>query len=144
MSESKIDVSRIEILGWSVNTDDHLSLYGKVDIGLDPFPYNGTTTTCEALFMGVPVITLKGDMHCSRVGASLLTSAGLTQYIAQDVDEYVIKAVELANNTQDLSKVRASLREHVANSYLHNGKQFTQQLENCYRNMWRDWCNGKN
>ena len=138
--EKNIDASRFELIGWEVNTDDHLSLYGTVDIGLDPFPYNGTTTTCEALWMGVPVVTLMGDRHCGRVGASLMTTIGLAQLISSNVDDYIDKAAELAGNMQVLSDLRMSLRERMSDSNLLNGEKFTHQLEDCYRGMWRTWC----
>jgi len=139
--KNSIDTSRFDLIGWTANTTDHLNLYGNVDIGLDTFPYNGTTTTCEALWMGVPVITLVGNMHCSRVGTSLLTTSGLPQLIASDINEYIDKAVGLACNIQELKRLRESLRDKVANSPLHNGEHFTRQLEACYRDMWYNWCN---
>jgi len=85
-----------------------------VDIALDPFPFNGTTTTCEALWMGVPVITLRGHRHAGRVGASLLTQIGLTDLIAHSIEEYVEIAVALAGNSGRLDDLRHALRPREA------------------------------
>ena len=118
------------------NKDDHLTLYNAIDIGLDPFPFNGATTTCEALWMGVPVITLLGDRHVARVGASILTNIGLTDFIAQDIDDYVELAIKMAANTDYLQETRQGLRERMESSPLCNGKSFACDIENAYQDMW--------
>ena len=82
-----VSAERVELMAWLPSWAAHLALYHRVDIALDPFPYNGTTTTCEALWMGVPVVTLRGDRHAGRVGASLLTQVGLTNWIADSAAE---------------------------------------------------------
>ncbi|OQY57568.1 MAG: hypothetical protein B6245_16365 [Desulfobacteraceae bacterium 4572_88] len=115
---------------------DHLALYGKVDIGLDPFPYNGTTTSCEALWMGVPVIALAGDRHVSRVGASILSQVGLTGWIAETEEDYIRKAIELAQNRERLTELRASLRERMRQSPLCDAKAFAEGVEAAYQEMW--------
>ena len=120
----------------------HLAHYGEIDIALDPFPYNGTTTTCEALWMGVPVITLQGDRHCGRVGASLLAAVGLDNLIARDVGEYVDIAVRLAGDRSQLEQLRGSLRATMAGSPLCDGPSFAREVEAAYRAMWRTWCQG--
>ncbi len=132
--------SRIEIVGRLPALEDHLALYGKIDIALDTFPYNGTTTTCEALWMGVPVVTLAGDRHAGRVGVSLLSRVGLTELIARTPEEYVKLAVELANDTGRLARLRAGLRERMENSSLCDAAGFTTDLEQAYREMWVAWC----
>ena len=91
-----IGAERVDLLGWTASHAEHLALYGNLDIALDPFPYNGATTTCEALWMGAPVVTLAGGAHAGRVGASLLTRVGLEALIADDVEAYVAIAVGLA------------------------------------------------
>ncbi|MEQ9110660.1 MAG: tetratricopeptide repeat protein [Rhodospirillaceae bacterium] len=109
---------RIQTMGWATQDTDHLALYQGVDIALDTFPYNGTTTTCEALWMGVPVVTLRGNSHAARVGASLLTSAGLSDHIAGTPDAFIHKAVALAKNTHALKDLRESLRDQLSESRL--------------------------
>ena len=88
LAERGIELGRVELKPWRSSEVMHLELYGEVDIALDTFPYNGTTTTCEALWMGVPVVTLRGDRHAGRVGASLLTQVGLMDWIAGSPEEY--------------------------------------------------------
>jgi predicted O-linked N-acetylglucosamine transferase (SPINDLY family) len=135
-----IIADRIELLPWNVLTKGHLDTYNHIDIGLDTFPYNGTTTTCEALWMGVPVITLAGNTHASRVGTSLLSNIGLPELIAETADEYVEIAVNLAVDVQRLQALRGSLQEMMAQSPLTDAKRFTGNLENCYRIIWEKWC----
>lgn len=119
---------------------EHLGLYGSVDIALDPFPYNGTTTTCEALWMGVPVITLAGTRHAARVGVSILSTLGLAECIAANKEDYVQRAVQLATDRDRLHLLRATMRERMSASPLLDAKGFTCDLEAAYRAMWRRWC----
>ncbi len=135
-AELGVDRERIELCGRFPKQSDHLDLYHKVDICLDTFPYNGTTTTCEALWMGVPVITLRGERHASRVGASILAQLGYTEWIASTTSLYVKTAIDLAANRQRLEKVRASLRSHMMSSTLLDAKFFTIAIENTYRVVW--------
>lgn len=119
---------------------DLLAAYNEVDIALDTFPYNGTTTTCESLWMGVPVITLRGDRFAARVGASLLTYAGLSDFIAESPSEYVSIAVSLANSTVGLASLRRNLRAHLANTPVYNAQLFTKGLEKAYIEVFQHWC----
>lgn len=135
---------RIELLTWKPSTREHLETYCRIDIGLDTFPYNGTTTTCEALWMGVPVMTLTGNTHVSRVGMSLLSNTGLTECIAHTLEEYVGAAVKLAGNMPKLHALRSKLREMVANSPLTDAKRFADDMETCYRTIWEKWCTSAN
>ncbi|HWA28525.1 MAG TPA: tetratricopeptide repeat protein [Lacunisphaera sp.] len=114
---------------------DHLSLYHGVDIALDTFPYNGTTTTCEALWMGVPVITLAGRVHAARVGASLLTHLGLPEWIAATPDEYLRIAREAALDAPRRAALRASLRERMRASPLCDATAFTRIVENALASL---------
>jgi predicted O-linked N-acetylglucosamine transferase (SPINDLY family) len=130
----------VELAAQLPGTAAHLAAYHQVDIALDPFPYNGTTTTCEALWMGVPVVTLRGDRHAGRVGASLLTQVGLPDLIAASVEEYVEIAAALAGDAARLSDVRRSLRQRMAASPLCDGRAFARKIESAFRSMWRKWC----
>jgi predicted O-linked N-acetylglucosamine transferase (SPINDLY family) len=126
--------------GWKQETNSHLELYNTVDIALDPFPYNGTTTTCEALWMGVPVITLAGDSHVSRVGVSLLSQLSFQEFIAATQAEYIDIAVRLARNTDYLASLRSQLRQRMANSSLCDAPDFAMRIEKSYRWMWNQYC----
>lgn len=137
-----INADRIELLPYIPGQSEHLAVYNKVDIALDTFPYNGTTTTCEALYMGVPVISLAGTAHASRVGASLLSISGLPELVAHDPDEYRRIVVNLAGDPERLSSLRKRLRMMVAESPLTDAKRFTANLEQAYREMWARWCRG--
>lgn len=131
---------RIELVGTVSSSAEHLALYGKVDVALDTFPYNGTTTTCEALWMGVPVITLVGHAHAGRVGLSLLTAVGLRELAAETAEEYVTRAAALAADLGSLSALRASLRERMRASRLCDAAAFAGTVEAAYREIWRRWC----
>ncbi|MEI7863418.1 MAG: tetratricopeptide repeat protein, partial [Planctomycetota bacterium] len=119
---------------------DHLTQYNRIDISLDTFPYHGTTTTCEALWMGVPSITLAGPNHASRPGVSLLSNVGLGDLIATTPDEYVEHAVSLAGDLPRLAEIRAGLRQKMLDSPLMDGPSFARHMEACYRQAWRAWC----
>lgn len=115
---------------------EHLHQYAHVDIALDTYPYHGTTTTCESLWMGVPVITLAGDSHVSRVGVSLLTHAGLQELIAFSPEEYVAIAVKLAQDKERLNFLRYSLRAQMAQSPLMDAAGVTKEVEKAYLGMY--------
>ena len=134
---------RVELLGTVPSKDEHLRLYERIDVGLDTFPYNGTTTTCEALWMGVPVVVLEGDCHAGRVGASLLSSLGLERLIAADKDGYCALAAALAADPDQRRKWRTSLRDLMAASPLCDGPAFTRHVESAYRRMWAEWCRNR-
>jgi predicted O-linked N-acetylglucosamine transferase (SPINDLY family) len=116
---------------------DHISRYREVDIGLDPFPYNGTTTTCEALWMGVPVLTFMGQRHASRVGASLLAAVGHPELIAGDMDAYVAKAIDLANQPEQIGALHSCLRDDMAKSPLCDAPRFVGHLEAAFLGAWK-------
>jgi protein O-GlcNAc transferase len=139
-AEQGIAEDRLELHGWLPDKKDHLELYHRIDIGLDSFPYNGTTTTCEALWMGVPVATLCGDRHAARVGASIMHHVELEELVAHTEDEYIAMAVTLAHDRQRLTALRCSQRQKVQQSQLMDRELFTATLENAYRRMWREWC----
>lgn len=135
-----IGEERIDLISWTPSRKEHLQLYSRIDIALDTFPYHGTTTTCEALWMGVPVITLEGDTHASRVGVSLLSNAGLAELIAHSTDEYISKAVALARDLGKLQSLRHTLRTMLSRSPLTDAKRFVHHLEKAYRSIWQRYC----
>ena len=130
-----IDARRLRLLGWTVDNRSHLALYAEVDIALDTFPYNGTTTSCEALWMGVPVVTLEGRHHAGRVGRSLLHRLGLDPLCTPDRRAYVERAVELAHSPEKRETLRANLRP-LMRVRLCDALAFTRTLEQAYRQAW--------
>jgi len=137
---SGVDQDRLVLRENIPSLVDHLELYNSVDLALDTFPYNGTTTTCEALWMGVPVATLAGKTHMSRVGVSLLSNVGLPELIGQTPEQYVQIAVKLAGDLPKLGELRKLLRQRMENSPLLDAKSFARDIESAYRDMWRKWC----
>jgi len=129
---------RFVMLPWSEGTATHLAAYNEVDVALDPLPYNGATTTCEALWMGVPVVTLAGRTHPSRMGKSILMAAGCAEWIAADEDEYVRIASGLAGDAEGLARIRAGLRGRLAASSLMDAARFAGGLEEAFERMWRE------
>jgi predicted O-linked N-acetylglucosamine transferase (SPINDLY family) len=119
---------------------EHVALYHRVDIALDPFPYNGTTTTCEALWMGVPTITLRGDSHRARVGASLLSAVGLPELIAANEDQYVTIAGSLASDPPRLASLQSDLRARMAGSPLCDHRSLAVAIEDSILALWQSWC----
>jgi predicted O-linked N-acetylglucosamine transferase (SPINDLY family) len=127
-----IEGERIDLRGWEAEVGGQLALYGEVDIGLDTWPYNGATTTCEALWMGVPVVSLSGATHASRMGRSILKAAGLAHCVADTPEAYVRAAVALAGDLDALARLRAGLRERLRASPLTDEIAFTRNLEAAY------------
>ncbi len=134
-----ISRERVQIHGWK-SSAEHLQLYNQVDITLDTYPWNGYTTTCETLWMGVPAVSLVGKHHVSRVGLSILSQLGLEFFAASTPEEYVAKATALAQNLESLARIRASMRQRMAASTLCDAKTFTKGIEAAYRKMWHKWC----
>jgi predicted O-linked N-acetylglucosamine transferase (SPINDLY family) len=113
-----------------------LKLYQEVDLALDPFPYNGITTTCDALWMGVPVLTLAGRTSVSRYGIRFLSHVGLDGLIAQSPADYLRLATELALDLDRLESLRSGLRERMSRSPLMDAARFTRHLEAAFHAMW--------
>src|SRR5262249_38849822 len=120
-----------------------LGWYGAVDIVLDAFPWSSHTTACDALWMGVPLLTLSGTTHAGRMAASVLKHVGLSDLVAETPQEYLSKAVGLARDLGKLRELRTQLRERLRDSPLCDGQTFTKELENIYRALWKRWCAGK-
>ena len=135
-----IERKRLFFYGHTTSPREHLEYYHQVDISLDTFPYNGTTTTCEALWMGVPVITLTGNTHAGRVGVSLLSQAGYHEWATSDTENYIRIAVDMAGDIKRLGETRKEMRSKVEGSLLCNAKLFANSVEDAYRCMLED-CN---
>jgi predicted O-linked N-acetylglucosamine transferase (SPINDLY family) len=125
---------------FTTTSEEHLASYRHLDISLDTFPYNGTTTTCESLWMGVPVVGIMGNRHASRVTASILTRLGLDSLVGKDEVESVEIAVHLSGKPELLEMLRFCLGEKMRNSSLCDGLAFVSELETAYQCMWRKWC----
>jgi predicted O-linked N-acetylglucosamine transferase (SPINDLY family) len=128
MASHGVDASRVEFV-CSQPMPQYLDTYNRIDVGLDPFPYNGGTTTCDALWTGVPVVTLAGTLAVHRAGASILSNVGLPELITQNADDYVRVARELAEDRPRLREIRANLREKMRASPLCDAATFTRGLE---------------
>lgn len=138
--ERGVAEARLVLHDFHADTASHLALYGEVDIALDTFPYNGATTTCEALWMGVPVVSLSGEWPSARMGLSILKAAGLAAFATEDPEDYVATALTLANDRQRLTVLRDTLRDRLLTSPLLDAAGFTGNLEQAYRQIWRRWC----
>jgi predicted O-linked N-acetylglucosamine transferase (SPINDLY family) len=134
-AQAGLDPERLMVLPWEATTQGHLNVYGEVDIALDTVPYNGATTTCEALWMGVPVVTLIGRTHAGRMGASILRAAGLGCYVATTATEFVDICVRLANERSALIELREHGRERLRASALMDEAAFVRGFEAALRQM---------
>ncbi len=139
-SAQGISPERLELIGF-LPRHEHLPTYNRIDIALDPYPYPGITTTVEALWMGVPVISLVGDSFISRQGVGLLTNAGLPDWLAPDEEAYVSLAVKHASDSAALQQVRAGLRTSLQGSLLLDQKRFAADFSHAVREMWLEWRN---
>ncbi|MDH4229854.1 MAG: hypothetical protein OEW11_08970 [Nitrospirota bacterium] len=139
VARGRIDFGGEEGSRW----EDVLAFYNTVDLSMDSFRYNGHTTTCESLWMGVPVVALAGDAYISRVGMALYDMLGMPEMVADSEDAFVRLAVSLATDTGRLAELRAGLRGRMRASRLLDAQAFGKALENCYRSMWREWCAGR-
>ena len=135
---SGIDPGRVDIKGWMLPRE-HLELYGRVDIALDTFPYQGCLTSLEGLWMGVPLISLRGDCYVSRVSDTILSRLDMDFFVATQREEMVRKAQALAGNIDALARIRTTLRHRMQTSVLSDAKRFAGQVETAYREMWQAW-----
>jgi predicted O-linked N-acetylglucosamine transferase (SPINDLY family) len=138
----QVNRERVIIDGWQSYVE-HLQMYKDVDIALDTYPWNGHTTTCETMWMGVPTISLAGKSSVSRVGLSILSCVGLEFLATSTPDEYVAKAAALARNLNALAKMRASMRQRMTASSLCDAKTHAGSVEAAYRKMWNRWCRSR-
>jgi predicted O-linked N-acetylglucosamine transferase (SPINDLY family) len=140
LTASGISSDRVEISAFMSSTADHLAAYNRVDVALDTFPYNGTTTTCEALWMGVPVVSLIGDRHAARVGLSLLTAIGHAEWATETKELYIESAIALAKDRNLRTQLRTSLRAEFSQSILCDHLGQATRFEEGIRQIWIDWC----
>ena len=139
LEKEGIAIERLELRGHEPSRDAHLALYDRITIALDTFPYHGTTTTCEALWMGVPVISLAGKTHAARVGVSLLSNVGLSDLVAASDEQYVQISVKLANDHERITNLRSTLRQRMEQSPLMDAPRYARDIETALRDMWRKW-----
>lgn len=139
LRQQGIDPARLRFVS-HLSMPDYFRLYNEIDICLDPFPWPGGTTTCDALWMGAPAITLAGQTAVGRAGVSILSNAGLPELIAQTQDEYVRMAVKLGTDLPRLAEIRAGLRQRMQNSPLTDAPRFAKNVGAAYRLMWKKWC----
>jgi predicted O-linked N-acetylglucosamine transferase (SPINDLY family) len=139
LARHNISPERLDFVGL-VPAADYFRLYERMDVALDPFPYGGGTTTCDALWMGVPVVSLAGQTGVGRGGLSLLSNVGLPELVARDAEQYIRISLELAGDPARLNQLRATLRERMEKSPLMNAARFARNIEASYRKMWTDWC----
>lgn len=135
-----INPARLTLLGPTPTIAEHLAIYQRLWLALDTMPYNGVTTTCESLVMGVPVVTLPGTRHADRTAASILTSARHPEWIARSADEYADIAARLIADRQSLTHIRASLRDQVLASPLCDAADHARRFESALRALWRGAC----
>ncbi|MEZ6164696.1 MAG: tetratricopeptide repeat protein [Phycisphaerales bacterium] len=138
-----IDESRIELMGRTESMRDHLDLYNRIDLALDTFPYTGTTTTCEAMHMGVPTLTRMGESHAARVSASLLSAIDAPEWIVQDTDRYIQRAREAYDQGKRPRAQRETLRSQLASSPLCDEQRYTVNIADALDACWRKWCNAQ-
>jgi protein O-GlcNAc transferase len=136
MAARGIAPDRLTLTAWIADKGNHLELYNEVDIALDPFPYNGATTTCEALWMGVPVLTRRGRTHTSRMGASLLTAVGKTEWVADSDEGFVAAVASVAKDAAARIDWRGRAREVLVRSELCNEAGFTHDFEDALLRAW--------
>ena len=134
-AQADISPDRLELVSYTKTRDEHLRLYNRVHVALDTVPYNGTTTTCEALWMGVPVVTTLGDRHSARVSASLLHAAGFPEWVASDADDFVRIATHLANGRAALATLRTGMRDRLRASALLDAPAYAQRLHAALRSL---------
>jgi predicted O-linked N-acetylglucosamine transferase (SPINDLY family) len=135
-----LDPARVDALAWIADGGHHLAVYGDIDIALDPTPYAGVITTCEAMSLGIPVVTRAGDRLLGRYGATLLDAVGLGDLVAESDDAYVATAVALARDPARLAQLRSTLGRRFAESPICDARSYARSVEEAYRRMWRSWC----
>ncbi len=137
--EQGVDPQRIELFN-RMPRDKYYRLVQRADVALDPFPFNGHTTTCDCIWLGLPVVMLQGDTYASRFGSGVLAPVGLDRQITRNAADYIERAVELADDVDGLAEFRATLRQRMASSVLLDFDGFARDVEAAYRRTWVDYC----
>lgn len=140
LARAGISPERVELVPSTATVAEHLALYGRIHVALDSFPYHGTTTTCEALWMGVPVVTRVGDRHAARVGASLLAAVGLEELVANDDDAFAAICARLARDRAALEALRHGLRDRLRTSPLTDADGYRTRFTRAIRALWQERC----
>tara|TARA_Y100001970_G_scaffold291020_1_gene426727 strand:+ start:182 stop:2170 length:1989 start_codon:yes stop_codon:yes gene_type:complete len=141
--KNNIEENRIIFQGKSKTRKEVLEIYKKIDIALDPYPFQGNTSTCESVWMGVPVIILKGNRFMFHFGESINSNLNMPEWIAKNKDDYIFKAKKFATNIEELSRIRKNLREIAIKSPVFNAKRFASYLENAFWNVWKKFSNSQ-
>ena len=131
--------NRLILVGETKTRKENLEFFNKIDIALDPFPFQGNTSTCEAVWMGVPVITLKGNRYLFHFGESINSNLGMHDWIAKNKNEYVSKAITFSSNFEELSKIRMNLRKKALQSPVFDAPRFAEHLSELFWNMWKEF-----
>jgi predicted O-linked N-acetylglucosamine transferase (SPINDLY family) len=139
LRDARLEVSRAAFVGYQ-SLAGYMQTYREIDVVLDTYPYGGGTTTCDALWMGVPVVTLAGGTGVSRAGSTLLTNVGLDRLVATSAEEYLEVAAALIRDVRGLAELRGGLRERIEASPVMDAAGFTRDLEAAFRGAWRTWC----
>ncbi|MBF0450142.1 MAG: tetratricopeptide repeat protein [Candidatus Magnetomorum sp.] len=134
-----VSSNRVQYMG-RLPFDHYLRLHHQIDIMLDTFPWTGHTTSCHALWMGIPILTLEGNRHASRIGQCLMKALGLPEWIAMDHQSFIEKAYDFSQKIKELDKIRVNLRNRVLQSMISHKKTYAQSLENTFRKIWSQWC----
>ena len=124
---------------FEASSSDYMYRYLDVDIALDTYPYPGGGTTCDALFMGVPVVSLYGERHSSRFGLSILSNAGVGELAVASTEEYIERAAALAMDRELLNLLHRNLRQMMQQTSLMDGVKYMKELEDVYENIWQEW-----
>jgi len=134
-----IHSNRMKYIG-KVPFDHYLKLHNTIDIMLDTFPWTGHTTSCHALWMGIPILTLDGNRHSSRIGKCLMNALGLSEWVARDQQAFIKNAHDFSQQIESIDKIRKGLRKRILKSTISHKQKYVQSLENTFRNVWEKWC----
>jgi len=139
--KQNINKNRLILRGESSTRKELLKVYNEIDIALDPFPFQGNTCTCESIWMGVPVLTLKGDRYLFHFGESINSNLNMLDWIAGNHNEYISKAIKFSSNLDQLSKIRMNLRQTFLQSPVCDAPRFAEHFSKMLWDMWKKFSN---